>query len=219
MGARKLSPVELVDSCIGRIESIDHAVNSFCANSFQAAREQAKQSETSIARGDTIGPLHGLPLGVKDLIDAKGLPTTYGSPLFAGNVATKDEAIVGMLRRAGAIVIGKTNVPKWGAGGNTRNALHGATGNPFDPTKSAAGSSGGSAVALATGMVAPRHRFGHRRFGPQSRWLLRRRWVPPIARTDCQRQPRHGLAADLSTRPYGALRRRSLPDVVVQARL
>jgi Asp-tRNA(Asn)/Glu-tRNA(Gln) amidotransferase A subunit family amidase len=90
---------------------------------------------------------------VKDLIDAKGLPTTFGSFLFADNIAAEDEAIVAMLKRAGAIVVGKTNVPEWGAGGNTRNALHGATGNPFDPDRSAAGSSGGSAVALATGMV------------------------------------------------------------------
>ena len=104
-------------------------------------------------RGDELGPLHGLPLGVKDLIDAKGLPTSFGSVLFADNIAAQDEAIVAMLKRAGAIVIGKTNVPEWGAGGNTRNALYGATGNPFDPERSAAGSSGGSAVALATGMV------------------------------------------------------------------
>lgn len=104
-------------------------------------------------RGEALGALHGLPLGVKDLIDAKGLPTTYGSLLYADNIARKDEAIVGMLRRAGAVVVAKTNVPEWGAGANTRNAVFGATGNPFDPTKSAAGSSGGSAVALATGMV------------------------------------------------------------------
>ena len=92
---------------------------------------------------DALGPLHGLPLGVKELIDARGLPTSFGSVLFADNIAAEDEAIVAMLKRAGAIVVGKTNVPEWGAGGNTRNALHGATGNPFDPERSAAGSSGG----------------------------------------------------------------------------
>jgi amidase len=151
--ARTLSPVDLVESSIRRIELVDHAVNAFSARSFIAARAAARRAETALMRGDTCGPLHGLPLGVKDLIDAEGLPTTFGSSLFADNIATRDEAIVGMLKRAGAIVIGKTNVPEWGAGGNTRNALHGVTGNPFDPTKSAAGSSGGSAVALATGMV------------------------------------------------------------------
>ncbi|MCA6117156.1 amidase [Bradyrhizobium sp. WSM 1738] len=153
IGERKLSPVELMDSCIGRIEEIDPAVNAIIARSFDAARGAARESESAMMRGDDLGPLHGLPLAVKDLIDAKGLPTSFGSVLFADNVAAEDEAIVAMLKRAGAIVIGKTNVPEWGAGGNTRNALHGATGNPFDPERSAAGSSGGSAVALATGMV------------------------------------------------------------------
>ena len=153
IGERKLSPVELMDSCIRRIEEIDPAVNAVIARAFESARAAARESEAAVVRGDPLGPLHGLPLGVKDLIDAKGLPTSFGSVLFKDNIAAEDEAIVAMLRRAGAIVIGKTNVPEWGAGGNTRNALHGATGNPFDPERSAAGSSGGSAVALATGMV------------------------------------------------------------------
>lgn len=153
IGERKLSPVELMESCIHRIEEIDPAVNAMIARSFETARATARECEAAVVRGDPLGPLHGLPLGVKDLIDAKGLPTSFGSVLFADNIAAEDEAVVAMLRRAGAIVIGKTNVPEWGAGGNTRNALHGATGNPFDPERSAAGSSGGSAVALATGMV------------------------------------------------------------------
>src|SRR5438046_2273473 len=143
IGERKLSPVELMDSCIRRIEDIDPAVNAVIARSFETGRATARESEAAVMRGDNLGPLHGLPLGVKDLIDAKGLPTSFGSVLFADNIAAEDEAIV----------VGKTNVPEWGAGGNTRNALHGATGNPFDPERSAAGSSGGSAVALATGMV------------------------------------------------------------------
>src|SRR5215213_6740384 len=153
IGERKLSAVELMDSCIRRIEAIDPAVNAVIARSFDTARATAQASEAAVMRGDALGPLHGLPLGVKDLIDAKGLPTSFGSVLFADNIAAEDEAVVAMLKRAGAIVVGKTNVPEWGAGGNTRNALHGATGNPFDPERSAAGSSGGSAVALATGMV------------------------------------------------------------------
>ena len=91
------------------------------------------------------GALHGLPLGVKDLIDAEGLPTTFGSPIFKDNIADAGRRRRRALRAAGAIVLGKTNTPEWGAGGNTRNAVYGATGNPFDPTRSAAGSSGGSA--------------------------------------------------------------------------
>jgi Asp-tRNA(Asn)/Glu-tRNA(Gln) amidotransferase A subunit family amidase len=94
-----------------------------------------------------------LPVGIKDLENTEGLRTTFGSPLFAGNVPEKDDRTVACLRAAGAIVLGKTNTPEFGAGANTRNAVYGATGNPFDPARSAAGSSGGSAVALATGMV------------------------------------------------------------------
>lgn len=153
IGRRELSPVELLESCIARIEAVDHAVNAMVARDFAGARATAKAMEQQLLRGETLPPLFGLPLAVKDLIDAKGLPTTYGSRLFADNIAKDDEAIVAMLRNAGAIVIGKTNTPEWGAGGNTRNALHGATGNPFRPSHSAAGSSGGSAAALACGMA------------------------------------------------------------------
>lgn len=151
--ARRLSPVELVESCIARVEIVDPAVNAMIARDFDGARAEARRQEAMVMRGESLPPLHGLPLAVKDLINAEGMPTTYGSPLFVGNVAEKDEAIVAMLRKAGAIIIGKTNTPEWGAGGNTRNVLHGVTGNPFDPTRSSAGSSGGSAVAVATGMV------------------------------------------------------------------
>lgn len=153
IGRRQLSPVELLESCLTRIEAVDPAVNAMVALDIEGARRRAREQEQELMRGAALPPLFGLPLGVKDLIDADGLPTTYGSPLFTQNIARKDEAIVGMLRRAGAIVLGKTNTPEWGAGGNTRNAVYGATGNPFNPALSAAGSSGGSAVALACGMV------------------------------------------------------------------
>ena len=98
-------------------------------------------------------PLHGLPIGIKDLQETAGLRTTYGSTIFRDHVPAADERIVAAVREAGAIVVGKTNTPEFGAGANTRNAVYGATGNPFDPAQSCAGSSGGSAVALATGMV------------------------------------------------------------------
>ena len=104
-------------------------------------------------RGDALGALHGLPVGIKDLENVAGLRTTYGSPLFRDFVPPEDQLIVASVRKAGAIIAGKTNTPEWGAGANTRNAVYGVTGNPFDPSKSAAGSSGGSGVALATNMV------------------------------------------------------------------
>jgi len=153
IGARSLSPVELMQSCVARIEAIDHAVNAMVARDFDRALHAARAAEQAVMSGAPLGALHGLPLGVKDLVDVAGLPTTFGSPLFRNNVATADEGVVARLRAAGAIVLGKTNTPEWGAGGNTRNALHGATGNPHDPMRSAAGSSGGSAAALAAGMV------------------------------------------------------------------
>jgi amidase len=153
IGAKKLSAKELMESCIGRIEKVDHAVNAMVARDFDRARAAAVAADEATMRGDALGPLHGLPLGVKDLENVGGLRTTYGSQLFADHVPDKDQLIVAMTRAAGAIVVGKTNTPEWGAGANTRNAVYGATGNPFDPMRSAAGSSGGSGVVLATGMV------------------------------------------------------------------
>ena len=153
IGARKLAPSELLESCIARIEAIDPAVNAMVARDFDRARATARAADAAVARGDALGPLHGLPLGVKDLEDTEGLRTTYGSVIFRDHVPAADERVIGALRQAGAIVLGKTNTPEFGAGANTRNAVYGATGNPFDPTKSSAGSSGGSAVALAAGMV------------------------------------------------------------------
>ena len=153
IGRKQLSPVELLDGCIARIEALDHAVNAVVARDFERAREAAREAEAAVARGDALGPLHGLPVGVKDLENVAGLRTTYGSELFRDHVPDVDDGIVASVRRDGGIVLGKTNTPEWGAGANTRNRVYGATGNPFDPARSAAGSSGGSAVALACGMV------------------------------------------------------------------
>jgi len=153
IGQKRLSATELLESCIARIEAIDHAVNAIPARDFAGARAAARRADTAVARGDTLPALHGLPIGIKDLQDAAGLPTTFGSVIFRNHMPEADERIVATVRAAGAIVVGKTNTPEFGAGANTRNAVYGATGNPFDPQKSAAGSSGGSAVALATGMV------------------------------------------------------------------
>jgi Asp-tRNA(Asn)/Glu-tRNA(Gln) amidotransferase A subunit family amidase len=153
IGAKRLSPVELVESCIARIETVDHAVNAMVARDFDRARASARAAEAAVLAGAALGPLHGLPVGIKDLTATAGLRTTRGSASLRDHIPEADDAIVAGLRAAGAIVLGKTNTPEFGAGANTRNTVYGATGNPFDPTKSAAGSSGGSAVALATGMV------------------------------------------------------------------
>ena len=153
IGEKKLSATELLESCIARIEAVDHAVNAMVARDYDRARAAAKEADAAVARGDALPALHGLPIGVKDLEDVAGLRTTYGSTLFRDHVPEKDQLIVAHTRKAGAVVLGKTNTPEWGAGANTRNAVYGATGNPFDPSLSAAGSSGGSGVALACGMV------------------------------------------------------------------
>jgi amidase len=153
IGTKQLSATDLLESCIARIESIDPAVNAMVARDFDRARAAARQADATTASGAPLPALHGLPIGIKDLEPTANLRTTYGSPLFRDHVPTQDARLVATIRNAGAIVVGKTNTPEFGAGANTRNAVYGATGNPFDPAKSCAGSSGGSAVALATNMV------------------------------------------------------------------
>ena len=153
IGAKKLSPVELLDSCLERIEATNKTFNSVVAIDEKAARKAAKQAENQVMRGDELGLLHGLPLGVKDLHATAGLKTTWGSLIYKDHVPKEDEPGIAQLRREGAIILAKTNTPEFGAGANTRNRVYGATGNPFDPEKTCAGSSGGSAVALALGQV------------------------------------------------------------------
>jgi len=153
IGAREVSPVELLEACIERIEAVNPFVNAVTATCFERARAEAKAAEHAVMQGHTLGLLHGLPMGVKDLEATEGLLTTLGSALYRDHVPAADNVLVARLRAAGAIVVGKTNVPELGAGANTRNDVWGATGNPFDPRLNAGGSSGGSAAALACDML------------------------------------------------------------------
>lgn len=153
IGSRQLSPVELLEACIARIETINPHINAVTATCFERARVEARAAEQAVMDGLPLGLLHGLPIGIKDLEETAGLLTTYGSPLYRGNVPERDNALVARLRAAGAIVAGKTNVPEMGAGANSRNTVWGATGNPFNPLLNAGGSSGGSAAALATDLL------------------------------------------------------------------
>jgi Asp-tRNA(Asn)/Glu-tRNA(Gln) amidotransferase A subunit family amidase len=153
IGAREISPVELLEACIERIERLNPLVNAVTATCFERAREEAREAERAVMRGEPLGLLHGLPLGVKDLEPTQGLLSTSGTPSLRNHVPSRDVALVARLRRAGAIVAGKTNVPELGAGANSRNPVWGATGNPFDPNLNAGGSSGGSAAALALDLL------------------------------------------------------------------
>ncbi len=149
-----LSPVELVDSAIKRIDRVNGAVNAVVATDFDRARATAREAEKAVTAGKPLGLLHGLPVGVKDLEATEGLRTTYGSKLYDDHVPVADQGSVARVRAAGGIVLAKTNTPEFGAGANTRNLVYGATGNAFDPVKTCGGSSGGAAVSLACGMVS-----------------------------------------------------------------
>lgn len=153
IGLEKLSPVELLESCLRRIEASNGAVNAIVAMDADAAKKRAKAVEQAVAKGEELGLLAGLPIGVKDLQATAGLRTTWGSLLFKDHVPTEDEFSVANIRRAGGVVLAKTNTPEFGAGGNTRNRVYGPTGNPFDPARTCGGSSGGSGAALALGQV------------------------------------------------------------------
>jgi Asp-tRNA(Asn)/Glu-tRNA(Gln) amidotransferase A subunit family amidase len=153
IGRKAISPVELLAACRARIERVDPKVNAIVAHDFDRARRDAEAAEAAVLKGERLGLLHGLPVAIKDLTATEGITTTYGSLIHKDNVPARDEIAVARLRQAGAIVIGKTNTPEFGAGSNTANRVYGATVNPFDPMLSCSGSSGGAAAALATGMV------------------------------------------------------------------
>lgn len=153
IGAKQLSPVELLNDCRARIDAVNPSLNALVSFCWERAESEARAAEQAVMDGTALGPLHGLPIGIKDTMVSAGVTTTFGSPIFANNVPEQDERLVDAVRKAGAIVVCKTNAPEFGAGANTTNPVFGATGNPFDPAKICGGSSGGSAVALATSML------------------------------------------------------------------
>ncbi|WP_051744411.1 amidase [Streptomyces yerevanensis] len=149
---RDVSAREVVAAHLEQIERVNPAVNAIVTLVPERALEQAAEADARLAAGAEVGPLHGLPVAHKDLHDTAGIRTTYGSPLFADRVPGRDHLVVERLRRAGAITVGKTNVPELGMGSHTVNPVFGATRNPYDPFRSAGGSSGGAGAALACGM-------------------------------------------------------------------
>ena len=151
--SRDVSAREVIAAHIGRIEAVDGAVNAVVTRCFEQAMAKAAAADQALAQGEEPGLLHGLPVAHKDLVDTAGIRTTYGSPLFAEHVPERDELLVSRMSGAGAISLGKTNVPEFGAGSHTVNRVFGATRNPYDLSRSAGGSSGGAAAALAARMV------------------------------------------------------------------
>jgi amidase len=150
---RQVSAREVIAAHIARIEALDGSVNAVVTRCFDAALAKAASADAALARGESTGLLHGLPVAHKDLVDTAGVRTTYGSPLFAENVPSRDALVVQRMSAAGAISLGKTNAPEFGAGSHTVNPVFGATRNPFDLSRSAGGSSGGAAAALAARMI------------------------------------------------------------------
>jgi len=151
--AGKLSRVEVMRAFIAQVERVNPRVNAIVTFLPEQALAEAKRMDARARRSpDSVGPLAGLPIAIKDTVATKGIRTTFGSPIFANNVPDEDAAVVERLKAAGAIVFGKTNTPEFAAGSQTFNAVFGTTRNPWDLDKTCGGSSGGAAVAVACGM-------------------------------------------------------------------
>jgi len=151
---KELSPVAVVEAHLAAIARTNPAINAVCTLAAEHALETARRQEDEIARGRYIGPLAGVPVGIKDITPTAGIRTTFGSALYADNVPTEDALVVQRLKDAGCIVIGKTNTPEFAAGANTNNAIFGPTRNPWNTALSASGSTGGGAAGLRVGMFA-----------------------------------------------------------------
>jgi amidase len=150
---RKVSPLEVTRAVLARIERVNPALNAYCTMAAEQALAAARRATAAVGRrGARLGPLHGVPVSIKDLAETKGIRTTWGSRIFEHHVPDRDALIVERLRAAGAIVLGKTNTPEFGAGACTFNDVFGPTRNPWRPALTCGGSSGGAAVALATGL-------------------------------------------------------------------
>lgn len=150
---RDLSAVEVMEAHLTQIEKVNPTVNAIVTLHPGQALDGAKAADAAISNGEFLGPLHGLPTAVKDLTLTKGMRTTFGSPIYKDNVPDRDAIIVERIKKAGAIIIGKTNTPEFGAGSNTFNPIFGATLNPYDTSKTCGGSSGGAGVSLACRML------------------------------------------------------------------
>jgi len=150
--ARKVSPVELTRAVLDRIERLNPSLNAYITVDTEGALKAARKAHRQIARGNYLGPLHGIPISLKDLYDTKGLRTTAGSRIMSDRVPSADATSVAKLRAAGAVIVGKTNLHEFAFGSTTQNPHFGGTRNPYDTGRIPGGSSGGSAAAVAADM-------------------------------------------------------------------
>ncbi|HEY1802174.1 MAG TPA: amidase [Terriglobales bacterium] len=150
--SRRVSPVELTKECLARIEKLNPALNAFINVTGESALAEARRAEEEIQRGDWRGPLHGIPIALKDLIDVAGVPTTAASNLFRNRIATEDAGIVRQLKNAGAVFLGKQNLHEFAYGGSSMISAYGPVRNPWNLEHIAGGSSGGSAASVAAGL-------------------------------------------------------------------
>lgn len=153
VASQQLSAVELLQAHLEQIDHINPQVNAICTLVADQALQDAAEADQRQGRGEPLGPLHGLPVGIKDLADTAGIRTTYGSPIYADHIPDVDSLVVTRYRQAGAIIIGKTNTPEFGAGSQTFNSIFGTTHNPYNLDRTCGGSSGGAGVALACGLM------------------------------------------------------------------
>ncbi|HEY6236705.1 MAG TPA: amidase [Candidatus Elarobacter sp.] len=154
MRSKEVSARDVMAAHLAQIERVNPLLNAIVTLHAGDAMAAAQLADEAHARGDALGPLHGLPVAHKDSFLTRGMRTTFGSPIFTKFIPDHDSIVVERQKRAGAITVGKTNMPEFAAGSQTFNTVFGATRNPYDPSKTCGGSSGGAAVALATGMVA-----------------------------------------------------------------
>jgi len=198
---------ELLDFYLARAERHNPALNAIVVWQVDQARERARAADAALARGERWGPLHGIPMTVKESFNVAGLPTTFGNPLWKDNIATGNAFMIDRLLQAGAIIFGKTNVPYMLADAQSYNDIYGTTNNPWDPTRS----SGGEAATLAAGLSALGAGSDHRRLIAQPGALQRRLWSQTDLGADLDARPRAAghLDADrhIRGRPHGAPRR------------
>src|SRR2546426_1366302 len=150
---KKIGCLELLDLYLARVEKYDGALNAIVVRDFERARARARAADRALAKRQVWGPLHGVPMTIKESYDVAGLPTTWGVPAYKGNLATTNAVAVDRLLGAGVVLFGKTNVPLYLADWQSFNAIYGTTNNPWDVARAPGGSSGGAAAALAAGLT------------------------------------------------------------------